>query len=176
MQRRKRDARIPTFEPLVYPRLKRRDITWLFSTFPSLLLHRIVTTIQEWTRMENPNWSAALAQSLSSSPLTSHPPSYLHPSTPASLRTRATCAHLSACQTIPWPSPRTHLHPSSLLLEKVLDSISPPWWPTWAQETKYCLHPLHPNQPHAACCAPVSFFFPRFFSIFQQKKIFLRKF
>lgn len=112
-------------------------------------------TIQGWTRMENPNLSADLVPSPSSSLHTNHPPSSLHPSTPASLPTRATCALRSACRTTPSPCPRTRLHPFCLPCARAQDSTSPPSWPT-LQATKSCRHRLRPNLRHAACCAPVS--------------------
>lgn len=102
----------------------------LWSIKPSLFCFRMGKTIQGWTRMENRNLSADLAQSLSSSLRTDHPPSSLHPSTPASPPTRATCAHLSACRTTPSPCPRTRLHPSCLRCARARGSTSPPSWPT----------------------------------------------
>lgn len=119
------------------------------------LLYRKEITIQGWTRMENPNLSADLAQSLSSSLHTNPPPSSLHPSTPASLPTRVTCALQSACRTIPSPCPRTRPRPSCLPCARAQVSTSPPSWPT-LQATKSCHRRLHPSLRHAVCCAPVS--------------------
>ena len=114
--------------------------------------------IQDWMKTENPNSSADLAPSLSSSHRTNHPPSSLHPSTPASLPTRATCALQCACQTTPPPCPRTRLHPSCLLCGRARDSTSPPSSPT-LPATKSChrhhCRRLRPNQRRVACCGPV---------------------
>ena len=126
-----------------------------------LCLCRTGRAIQEWTKMGNPNSSADLAPSLSSFRRTNHPPSSLHPSTPASLPTRATCDLQCACRTTPPPCPRTRLHPSCLLCERARDSTSPPSSPT-SQATKSCrrhhchhCHHLRPNPRRVACCGQV---------------------
>lgn len=108
------------------------------------------------TRMENPNLNADLGPSLLLSLLTNHPPSSLHPSTPPSRPTRATCAlQYVWCQKIPPPCPHTHLRPSCLPCARAQDSTARPFWPT-LRATKASPHHLPPNLQHAACCAPVS--------------------
>lgn len=111
--------------------------------------------IRGWKRMENPNLSADLAPSLSSSPHTSQPPSSLHPSTPPSPPTRATCAPQYVCLITPPLCRRTHPHPFCPLCARAQVSTSPPSWPT-LRATKACPLRLRPNLRHAVCCAPVS--------------------
>lgn len=122
--------------------------------------------IQGWTRMENPNSSAGLGPSLSLSPRTNHPRSSLHPSTPPSPPTRATCALQYACLNTPPPCPHTRLHLFCLPCVRAQDFTAPPFWST-SLATKACrrrrchCHRRHchrrlPNRRRAVFCAPVS--------------------
>lgn len=99
--------------------------------------------------------SGGLAPSPSSSRRPNRLRSSSPPCTPASLRTRATCAPLYVFRTTPLPCPPTPPRPSCHPCVRAQDSTSPPFCPPLLPATRAFRRRPHPSPQHVASCAQV---------------------